>query len=437
MLKRMRVRIERVKESLFFVPALWVILAVAAAELLLGWDRLLIAQGEPVPVWLQSTAGSARVTLSTIAGATITVAGVVFAFTLVSIQLASSQFSPRVIPAFLRDPFQQQVMGLVVGTFSYCLIVLGAVRDPDSFGQGGMVPHVSTGAAVVLSILSILGLLAFLDHSARSMQVGEIIKQRTAETLRRIRELYPEPATPGVDGDDIEPPPVGDHRVVRMTESGWVRHLDIDGLLKLIPKGGTLRLGIRNGSFVAAGQDVATIWPVPEDWEEFERMTRQAIVLGSARLVLHDVAFGIRQLVDIGLRALSPGINDPTTAYDVIVHLGVVLRELLWRDLAPVLRIKDDRRMVAANDLSHNDYLKRSFDQIRLSGADQPAVAATLIQMLGDIAEDLKAAGLTHRESLVRQMNETVLATYLASNPLPVDLERMQLLARAHGLKTA
>lgn len=165
-------------------------------------------------------------------------------------------------------------------------------------------------------------------------------------------------------------------------------------------------------------------------------MTRQAIVLGSARLVLHDVAFGIRQLVDIGLRALSPGINDPTTAYDVIVHLGVVLRELLWRDLAPILRIEDDRRLVAANDLSHNDYLKRSLDQIRLSGADQPAVAATLIQMLGDIADDLKAADLTHRESLVRQMNETVLATYVASNPLPVDLERMQLLARAHGLTT-
>jgi uncharacterized membrane protein len=437
MLKRMRVRIERVKESLFFVPALWVIVAVAAAELLLGWDRMLIAQGQPVPAWLQSTAASARVTLSTIAGATITVAGVVFAFTLVSIQLASSQFSPRVIPAFLRDPFQQQVMGLVVGTFSYCLIVLGAVRDVDAFGQGGLVPHVSTGVAVVLSILSILGLLAFLDHSARSMQVGEIIRQRTAETCRRIRDLYPEPATAIANGDAAEPLPPGDHRVVRAAESGWVRHLDIGALLKLTPAGGTLRLEIRNGSFVAPGQQVATVWPVPNDWEEFERMARQAIVLGSSRLVLHDVAFGIRQLVDIGLRALSPGINDPTTAYDVIVHLGVVLRELLWRDLAPTTRTADDRRLIAANDLSHADYVKRALDQIRLAGADQPAVAATLIQLLGDIAADLAEAGLNDRVALVREMNDTVLATYVASHPLPVDLERMVELARTHGLTSA
>ena len=190
MLDRLRVRAERTRASLFFVPALFVGVAIAVAGAMLQVDVSLSDRSAQLPTFLQTTPDSARNLLSTVASATITVAGVVFAITLVSIQLAASQFSPRVIPGFLRDSRQQRVMGLAVGTFTYCLVVLRAVRgssEPDLL----FVPHVSSALSLVLAIVTIIALVAFLDRSARTMQVGHIIHHLTDETTARVRDLYP------------------------------------------------------------------------------------------------------------------------------------------------------------------------------------------------------------------------------------------------------
>ena len=210
-------------------------------------------------------------------------------------------------------------------------------------------------------------------------------------------------------------------------------HIDTDALLRLTPKGGIMRLDLRNGSFVAHGQTIGAIWPAPPEPEILNTAVAHAIVLGDSRILLKDVAFGIRQLVDIGLRALSPGINDPTTAYDVIAHLGIVIRDLLWRDLMPAVRALDDRRLVMAADLSHDDYVNRAFDQIRLAGAAQSAIAAILMQTLGSIASDLDRDGLSDRSAAVRRQGTLALATFEAGVPLPQDLERVRALAARHG----
>ena len=220
------------------------------------------------------------------------------------------------------------------------------------------------------------------------------------------------------------------------TASGWVCHIDTDALLGLIPPAGIMRLDVRNGSFVAEGQTIGVVWPAPDDPETLRTSVCNAIVLGDSRILLTDVAFGIRQLVDIGLRALSPGIHDPTTAYDVIVHLGIVVRELLWRDLTPAVRTMDGRRLVIANDLSHADYVNRAFDQIRLAGATQSAIAATLMQTLGAMASDLDRDGLSDRAAAVRRQGTLALATFEAGAPLQEDLERVQSLAARHGFRS-
>jgi len=170
-----------------------------------------------------------------------------------------------------------------------------------------------------------------------------------------------------------------------------------------------------------------------DDAETLTTTVCDAIVLGDSRVLLKDVAFGIRQLVDIGLRALSPGINDPTTAYDVIVHLGVVMREVLWRDVPPPVRVMDSRRLMTVNDLTHEDYVSRAFDQIRLAGASQSAIAATLLQTLGGLVSDLNRDGLTERASSVRRQAELTVATYESTSPLPDDLARVRGLATRHG----
>jgi uncharacterized membrane protein len=197
-----------------------------------------------------------------------------------------------------------------------------------------------------------------------------------------------------------------------------------------------MRLDVRNGSFVAEGQTIAVVWPAPDDPETLRTSVCNAIILGDSRILLADVAFGIRQLVDIGLRALSPGIHDPTTAYDVIVHLGIVVRELLWRDLTPAVRTMDDRRLVIANDLSHADYVNRAFDQIRVAGATQSAIAAILMQTLGVMASDLDRDGLSDRAPALRRQVALALATFEAGDPLPEDVERVQSLAARHGSRS-
>lgn len=432
MLKHLRLHVERFRQSLFFLPAISVALAIGLAQGAILLDGYLTARGVlHLPTLLQPSVESARALVSTIAAATITVAGVVFAVTLVSIQLAASQFSPRVIPHYLRDSWQQQVTGLAVGTFTYSLVVLAMLRAPGEANGSGVVPHVSGALALVLAVSTILALMAFLDRSALSMQVGEIIRRITVETRKRVTELYPDltsaPAAPVPPAVAV---PAGPGHAVRATEYGWVAHIDTDSLLTATPEGGTMRLDVRNGSFVAAGQTIAHVWPALADDAATTRAVNGALVLGATRQTLHDVAFGIRQLVDIALRALSPGVNDPTTAYEAIMHLGQILRDLLWRDLAPTERLTDDgRRLLSARDLTHADYVNRAFDQIRLAGGDQSAIVAALLQVLGGLSEDLAAHGLPDRADAVRHQAQLVLATYDASGPLAEDLTRVQRLA--------
>jgi uncharacterized membrane protein len=361
----------------------------------------------------------------------------VFAITLVSIHLAASQFSPRVIPGFLRDSRQQRVMGLAVGTFAYCLVVLRTVRGSSEIGLA-FIPHVSSALSLPLAIVTIIALVAFLDRSARTMQVGHIIHQLTQETTRRARNLYTYRAgeTPATALVETAFPPGKHGSPLLATASGWVCHIDTAALLGLVLPAGIMRLEVRNGSFVAEGQTIGAVWPPSDDPKTLHTLVGNAILLGDSRILLTDVAFGIRQLVDIGLRALSPGINDPTTAYDVIVHLGIVVRELLWRDLMPAVRTMDDRRLVIANDLSHADYVNRAFDQIRLAGATQSAIAATLMQTLGAMASDLDRDGLSDRAVAVRRQGSLALATFEAGAPLQEDLERAFTLAERHGFRS-
>ena len=432
MLDRLRVHAERTRASLFFVPAVFVGVAIAVAGVMLQVDVSLSERNAQLPTFLQTTPDSARNLLSTVASATITVAGVVFAITLVSIQLAASQFSPRVIPGFLRDSRQQRVMGLAVGTFTYCLVVLRAVRGSSEPGLL-FVPHVSSALSLVLAIVTIIALVAFLDRSARTMQVGHIIHHLTDETTARVRDLYPHRAGKTLPAALVEMALPVEGETLRAIASGWVCHIDTEALLRLTPKGGVMRLDLRNGSFVAEGQTIGAVWPAPDESETLNSAVNYAIILGDSRILLKDVAFGIRQLVDIGVRALSPGINDPTTAYDVIVHLGIVTRDLLWRDLMPTVRALDNRRLVMAADLSHDDYINRAFDQIRLAGAAQSAIAAILMQTLGSIASDLARDGLSDRSAALRRQGMLALATFEAGDPIPQDLERVRTLAERHG----
>jgi uncharacterized membrane protein len=426
---RLRALAERVRGSLFYVPAVCVVLAMLLATGLSGLDRT-----DAVPGWvptLQVTVASARSLLGTLAGATITVAGIVFSVTVVSVQLASSQASPRVLRGFLRDRFQQGVIGLVIGTFAYCTVVLAVTRarGSDETASGSVAVTVAT----LLAVASILAIIAFIDRSARSMQVGRIVRTVSIESIERIRQLHPPTGEGAPVATHDAPLPRGRRVEVESAAIGWVQQVSSDALLDVVPAGALVRLDAAVGEHVHPGSPVLTVW-LPEDADVDEDtlrgQLRGAVAVGDTRTMQQDIGFGVRQLVDIALRAMSPGINDPTTADEAIVHLSGVLATLLRHDLPPRVRAGDDGRvLVRPHDPDHRDLLDLGFDQLRVVAAGEATVLVRLCTTIAELTRVAVAEGRDDCVDALRTQVETLLAD-LDDGPLgPHDRARVRAAA--------
>ncbi|HVM11573.1 MAG TPA: DUF2254 domain-containing protein [Actinomycetota bacterium] len=422
--------LERFRSSLFFKPALYVLGALVVAHGMLFADS--VVNGEALPAYLRSTVDSARAMLSTIAGAIITVAAVVFSITVVSVQLASSQFSPRILRGFLRDRKNQAVLGFVMGTFTYCLLILRAVRSPGENGEEAVIPNLSVAVGLLLAVLTALAILAFIDHSARSMQVGELINRIADEAIEQIRRL---PRTEGPP--EPEPPEESEEGTpIPARQRGWIQQVDSGRVLASLQPGATFRQVVRTGHFVSEGTPLGFVSPAPADVDELAEALDEHFQYGPERTMQEDIEFGMRQIVDVALRALSPGVNDPTSAYEVIVHLNAMLIELFQRDLPPrVVPGEEGRRILRLNELTHPELLGRAFDQIRIIGARQPAVAIMLLRSLGVLRSEIERAELEHRLPPVDEQARLVLEVCRRADPLPEDMQRVEAAAASGGFE--
>lgn len=406
---RLRAIAERLRSSLFFVPMVLVLFGGLVGQLMVGVDSRIDDGVDRLPFFLTSTVDSAREVLSVVAAATITFAGIAFSVSLLVIQQASSQLSPRVVHSLFRDPFNRRVMGAVVGTFTYCLIVLRAVRGPLEEGGDPVIPNLSVGVAVILGVLAILAIVAFIDHNAHSMEVSQILSHVADETVDHIERCWPErrdgPAGIAADG----PLPAGSGQVLAFTASGWLQQLDEAALVEVIPPGGTLRLETAVGRYAIRGTPLGTVWPASGVPEGAEAAAADAVQLGKVRTMQQDPSYGIRQIVDVALVALSPGVNDPTTAQEAIFHLARVVREGFVRDLPPTVTTHDDgRRIIHGEAPTHGSLLELAFGEIRRSAADQPAVGIYLLEALHLVHQSMRAEGLQERADAVRAVAERV-----------------------------
>ncbi|UVE96969.1 DUF2254 domain-containing protein [Dietzia sp. B32] len=413
----------RFRESLFLLPALvmlgGVLLAVAATAI----DNDLGDEAE-VPLTLAMSSNAATWLVSTVAGAMITTVGVVFSLTVVSLQLASSQFSPRVMRSFIRDRLSQGVIGLLVGTFFYCVLILPSINGEAT----APAPRISVTLAVVLTLVTVVGIIAHLDHLARGLQVGNLARVISAEGRDVVTKVSRTPdGLHGADSADFSVP--DDATAVCSRRSGWISQVDTEQMLNSVPPGTTVRLETRVGAYIHEGEPLFTVHP-PQT-----RRTRhalaEAIDVTAARTMLQDVDFAIRQLVDIGLRALSPAVNDPTTAVEIILRLGTLMRKVLTCPPAP-LAIHDDegRVLVQPWNLHPDEYVAHAFDQLRQSCLDQPEVVATLLRVLRMLISPVDAAGCHARaDSLDRQMRLTLEAVAEQPGLHPEDLARLQAMA--------
>ena len=413
----------RFAESLFLFPALLMLAGIALAIGAAAHDRAL-GHDAWIPLTLAMSSNAATWLLATVAGAMITTVGVVFSLTVVSLQLASGQFSPRVMRSFIRDRLSQGVIGLLVGTFFYCILILPSLSgDPAADA-----PRISLTLAVVLTLVTVVGIIAHLDHLSRGLQVGNLARAIAAEGGRVAAELDKAPTgLQAADPRDFHPP--ADAAVICCPVSGWVSQVDSTRLLAAVPPGTTVRLESRIGAYVHADEPLLSVWPAPSG--DSRQELAGAIEVADARTMLQDADFAIRQLVDIGLRALSSAINDPTTAVEITLRLGSLLRGILTVPLAPeALRDSAGRVLVQPWNLDHEEYVDHAFDQLRQACLDQPEVAAALLRVLRMLITHVNEEGCPERSApLHRQMN--LLLDSLRKHPglHPEDLRRLESLS--------
>ncbi len=413
----------RFAESLFLFPALIMLGGIALAISATAADDAL-GHDARVPLTLAMSSNAATWLLATVAGAMITTVGVVFSLTVVSLQLASDQFSPRVMRSFIRDRLSQAVIGLLVATFFYCVLVL-----PNISGEAtDSAPRISLTIAVVLTVVTVVGIIAHLDHLARGLQVGNVARVIAEEGRTVVSALGRVPAgLESVDPEGLLPP--DDATLVPAGRNGWISQVDIAQAVKDVPPRTTVRLETRVGAYIHRGEPLFTVWPAPG--QQVQDRLAETVDVSDARAMLQDVDFAIRQLVDIGLRALSPAVNDPTTAVEVALRLGSLMRVVLVAPLAaPALRDGEGRTFVQPWNLDHDEYVAHAFDQLRQRCVDQPEVAAAILRVLRMLVDHVRAEGHGERDAALRRQIRLLLESLDRQPDLhPADLDRLHALS--------
>lgn len=323
----------RLRSSLWPLPVLAIALAIGLGIGLPAVDQVLEEPGGEHPLTFVFGGGpsAARDVLAAIAGSLISVTGLTFSFTVVALQLSSSQHSPRLLQTFVTDRVVQATLAVLVGTFVYALTVLRTVRTEQSAGPA-FVPRASVTAAFVLTVVSVVALVLFLGHLARSLRVETMLRDVSDEAQATFaREL------PSDDGDAAGYVlPTGTPAIVVASASGFITHVDGPRIVDVAESAGaTVLLAHRIGDSVVAGTPLAHVWPshpgAEADTDAVKRSLDESVHLRFERVPDHDIAYSLRKTVDIAVRALSPGTNDPTTAVHALSHVSALLGEVLTR----------------------------------------------------------------------------------------------------------
>jgi len=286
-----------------------------------------------------------------VSGSLITVTSLTFSLTVVTLQLASSQFSPRRLRTFTRDLFVQVTLAVFLATFTYSLTLLREVRSPAGSGPG-FVPRISVTVSFVLAVASVITLVLFLAHLARQIRVETMLRDVHADASATVRAVLLAADTTGAGGSrDFPRPPPGATTIVAPA-SGFLVQVNEAVLLKAAVQTGSVVLIDRfPGSSLIGGTPIGAAWPAAGqafgDGATLQERIGAAVRTGFERTAVQDVGHGLRQLTDVANKALSPGINDPTTAVHALGHISALLCEIADRDPGPVL-LRDGRQQVRA-----------------------------------------------------------------------------------------
>lgn len=387
-----------IRNSLWFVPTVIVLsaaaLAIGAVELdsMVGSDAL-----SRFPRLFGAGSEGARQLLSAIAGSTITVTGVVFSITIVALSLTAAQYSPRVLRNFMSDRPNQIVLGVFVGVYAYCLLVLRTVRG----GEDSFIPGISIVVALVLALVSIGFLIFFIHHIALSIQVSQIAARIHRETIEAIHSVYPtrlEEAREPV----AEP---STWTVIGAEGSGYIQQIDIDGLAGAARRAGRVaRMEKAVGEFVIAGHPLVALSGAEAPEREVAQALRSAYGINTYRDIRQDPGFGVQQLVDITLKALSPGVNDIGTARNILNYLSAVLCELAARAIEEERFVFCEGALaVVKRGYTFEEFLDSAFGAIRRDAIERPDMTVKLLSALRELC--LAARAPARRAAVLKQVH--------------------------------
>ena len=391
MADRLLSMLDSLRSSLWFWPVMLSVIALGLAQGTVWIDRSEWLEQLELTWLFGAGIDGARALLATIATAMISISATVFSVTIVALSLAAGQLGPRLLRTFMRDRGTQISLGIFIATFVFCISVIGVV---DGSGKVAFVPRASVSTALLLAMTSMAFLIYFIHHVAASIQAPNVIAVVGEELDEAIDRLFPESIGTGdpelaAQVTPALPPdfPVSSSAVLAL-KSGYIQLIDGNSLVDVACEiDGLIWLARAPGAYVLAGTEIARVWPGAANSREVNSSVQEAVSIRAIRTPVQDVLYPVGQIVEIAQRALSPGINDPTTAESCVNRLGAALGKLLQREMPSPFRRDDDGALrLVVQGASFAQFVAAAFNPVRNYSQGSLQVSLRLASLVAELA---------------------------------------------------
>ncbi len=396
---------DKLKATFWFIPVILIVISILLSIGLVYVDEnVLLPQAGLSRFFLVKSPDSARSILSTISGAMMGVAGTVFSITLVALTLASSQFGPRLVKNFMYVRLNQVVLGSYISTYLYCLLVLNAIKEGDDYT---FIPSISIMVAILTAITNIILLIVFIHRIAISIQADNVISDISDFISKQLGMLFPEKMGQEIERDEKIDPSVAISGFtksisIKSRRRGYLQYVDDEALIEIITTNNALlELNHRPGGYLLEGMEIGMLH-TNEDWdkEELNKIFKQ-FVIGKTKTSQQDLEYSIHQMVEIAVRALSPGVNDPFTAISCIDNLTATMSYLAQAKYPSKYRVDEEGNLrIIADTENFQGFLDAAFNQIRQFSGGNTAVIIRLMESLMTILGFVKKE--KEREAVIR-----------------------------------
>lgn len=419
-MKRLLLRLKQFRQQFWFIPAVFTVLALILAEVGIALEE---RYGVPESLKFIYSGGEtgARTLMGAVASSAIGVAGTVFSITIAALSYAAGSMGPRLLDNFTRDRGNQVVLGTFIATFAFTLYSLRAVQGGE---ENPFVPHYNVTGAMLLALACIAALVYYLAHVTGSINMTRVI------TLLRddLQDSLEKATHQREDSQGKRQPPPENYwqngEVLRAPRGGYLQLVDVEELIKLADREDVaLRLHVKPGDYVFTNSVIVTAIPHLPDG------VMDTLTLGRTRLQGQDLEYSVRQLTEVASRALSPGVNDPVTAIDVIDRFGDALCRLHDRSWPDGVHFSGDHLRLVRPVTTFGGLLDSMFHMIRQYGKGSPAVTIRMLEVLRSIAACMDDPA---RHAELRRHAEMIYADALENTPN--DNDRADLKDRYEGV---